>query len=68
MNKVLSLVKTYSQGSIEYEKLKTVITDKDWLKLETDGFYFIYYEEFSTFEAYRNTDNQYTIIGINFYR
>ena len=65
MKKILYLSEKYSQGNIDQKTLKKVIGNKNWEN--HSGFYFINYEEYSTFETYKINKENHTVIGINYY-
>jgi hypothetical protein len=69
MKAVLELIKNYSQGLVEYDRVVNIIAHKDWRDLlPTHDYYVLNYDEISTFEVYRKNDNGFTIIGLNFYQ
>ncbi len=66
MNQILYLAKTYSQGMIEYAKLKKVIENKDWT--QPPGRYYFFNYDGMPFEVYGINEGPHTIIGFSYYR
>ena len=66
MNQILYLARTYSQGRIEYAKLKKVIENKDWT--ETPGRYYFFNYDGRPFEVYEIDEDPHIIIGFSYYR
>jgi hypothetical protein len=68
MGLILHLAKTYSQGMVDSEILKTVIKENNWTKLQDPSrVYFLKYEGSSTFEVYAHNDGRLTVLGFNYY-
>jgi len=69
MARIVELVAKYSQGHIDTERIKKVIAEKKWNNIDPNlsNLYYLEYDEVSTFEIYRQHEDAYTIIGINYY-
>lgn len=63
---VLALVKEYSQGQLDHDKLRALVTAKQWNRPEP-GIYFLNYEEFSVTQIYWHLDDDKMVLGIYSY-
>jgi hypothetical protein len=68
MRRILGLARAYSQGYIDHERLRAVIDAKKWNK-ETSPirYYFVQYDDISTFEVYESEDGSRTVVGLSYY-
>lgn len=68
MQRILALAKTYSQGHVDYERLRALINAKKWSK-ETSPirYYILQYDDISTFEIYESEEGSRKIIGLSYY-
>lgn len=70
MKAAVELAKEYSQDMIDYERMAKVIAQKDWNdpSSATRDYYLLNYDGLSTFEVYRRDEEDFTVIGVNYYQ
>lgn len=68
MRRILELAKAYSQGHIDYGRLRALIRAKKWSK-ETSPIrsYFLQYDDISIVEVYVSEEGGLTVLGLSSY-
>ncbi|MDH3975180.1 MAG: hypothetical protein OEV42_12940 [Deltaproteobacteria bacterium] len=68
-SEVISLLEAYGQDMVDMKLLRKLLDDKQWTDMsnESGRYFFINYEDYTSFEIYERNDDSQTIIGVNFY-